>query len=291
MSPSRRSKPGGSNFPLLIRPIDAIDRHVEDRTDHGIEDVGRCHLVCARKSCRFGHGLEYACHHQVAGDLGDVRIARLRPEPPGFPAHGVKQRLHPLDRLRVARCQYVEIALGRHLRPAEHRRGYVGDAIGSVRRRQLVGARDRSRRYVDVDRGTAAKDGLVEKGRAHGVVVRQHRDHGFAAKRILRTGRGLRTGLPHLVQSVGRRIPGAHAMAACEQIAHHHTAHSPHTDESDVHDASPDDRFALSGIIVRRCCACNTPRHCTATRGPPGTRPQIHLPLVSRAENATADRR
>jgi hypothetical protein len=73
-----------------------------------------------------------------------------------------------------------------------------------VRGRQVLGAFDRGGGHVDVNGCAALRKNLaVEERRAHGVVVRQHRDHRVAVKCIRGACRGLRAMLADFIQRIG----------------------------------------------------------------------------------------
>ena len=166
--------------------IAAIDRHVEQRrVDHG-EEIRAVEAVGAHQCRGFAHRLDRRRHHQVSGDLGDVRHHRVVADP-GMPlAQHLEQRLDLVDRGLLAGHHNGEFSGGGGIRAAPDAGRDIRHAARLVVGGQLLRHRDRSSRHVHVD-GLCAfwRQAAVDEHRAHRVVVRQHRDADVAAKRVL----------------------------------------------------------------------------------------------------------
>ena len=159
----------------------------------------------------------------------------------GLLAHGVEQRLHAVDRRRVARRHDAELPGRCDIGSSEHGRRDIGNIAGAVGGHQFVNAIERDGPHVDRHhrRMRMSQQIAVDEYRAQRGIVRQHRNDSVAPHGICRIRGNLGAGTFKLAQRLGRFVPCPHVVPGLEQVRRHGLAHPAGAEKSDLHRCHP----------------------------------------------------
>jgi hypothetical protein len=159
----------------------------------------------------------------------------------GLLTHGVEQRLHAVDRCRVAGRHDAELPGRCDVGSSEHGRRDIGNVAGVVGGHQFVNAIERDGSHVDGHhrRASMSQQIAVDEHLAQRGIVRQHRNDGVAPHGICRVRGNLGAGTFELAQRPGRLVPRPHAVSGLEQVRRHGPAHPAGAEKSDIHRCHP----------------------------------------------------